>query len=141
MQFWLPFLKSFFTERQKSFCPRSDYEAFFWNKNVIISSRQLECIFDNPPQSFRPMLCEIYKPAKRFSTTAEKIQPNVGRRMENYILFRSNIDPRNVTLDMFIAIWTIPLKNFRNRVTWALRMKYLQHCCEQLDEVSIFLFA
>ena len=87
-------------------------QQFFWRKNVKISSGQLECIFDNPPQTFRPMLWNFYKPVKRFSTTAEKIPPNVGRWMENYNLFRSNNDPRNVTLDMFTAICTISLKCF-----------------------------
>ena len=55
---------------------------------------------------------KFYKPAQRFPTTAEKIPPNFGRGMENYNLFRSNNDPRNVTLDMFTAIWTISLKFF-----------------------------
>ena len=138
MQFWLPFLKSIFTERQKSFCSRSHYEAIFWDKNVNISSEQSECIFDNPPRSFRPMLCEFYKPARPFSTTAEKLQPNVGRGMENYNLFRSNNDPRNVTLDIFTAIWTNALKKFHKKATWALRMKCLQHCRERFDEVGFF---
>ena len=130
--------KRIFTERRKFFCSMSDYEALFGTKTFKKSSRQLECIFDNPPQSFRPMLCEFYRPAKRFSTTAEKIPPNVGRRMKNYSLYRSNNDPWNVTLDMFTAIWTIPIKSFHNRATWAIRKKNLQHCRERFDEVGLF---
>ena len=107
-----PSWKVFSRKGKNPFAQGPIMKHFFWDKNVNISSGQLECIFDNPPQSFRPLLCEFYKPVKRFSTTAEKIQPNVGRWMENYNLLRSNNDPRNVTLDMFTAIWTIPLENF-----------------------------
>ena len=103
--------KSIFTEKRKSFSSRSEPEAIFWRKNVKFSSGQLECKFEIQPQNFRPMW-KFYKPAQRFPTTAEKIPPNFGRGMENYNLFRSNNDPRNVTLDMFTAIWTIPLENF-----------------------------
>ena len=105
--------KIIFTERRKSFSSSSESEAFFfWKKNIKFSPGQTECIFDNPPQNFRPMLWKFYKPLKRFSTTAEKIPPNVGRWIETYKLFRSNNDHRNVTLDMFTAIWTISLKFF-----------------------------
>ena len=104
--------KSIFTERRKSFSSRSEFQALFRRKNVKISSGQLECIFDNPPQNFRPMLWKFYKPVKRFSTTAEEIPPNVWRKMETYKLFGSINDPRNVTLDMFTAICTISLKFF-----------------------------
>ena len=111
-----------FTGRQKSFCSRSDYEALFWGKSVKISSGKLECFFDNSPQSIHPTLCEFYKPAKHFSTTTEKSPPNVGRAME-IKLSRSNIDPRNVTLDMFTVVWTSPLNRLHNTATCALRMK------------------
>ena len=112
MQFWLALRKAFSRKGENLFAQGPNMKHFFWRKNVKISSGQLECIFDNPPQTFRPMLWNFYKPVKRFSTTAEKIPPNVGRWMENYNLFRSNNDPRNVTLDMFTAIWTISLKFF-----------------------------
>ena len=102
--------KSIFTERRKSFSSRSEIEALFRRKNVKFFSGQLECIFVNPPQNFRPMLWKFYKHVKRFSKSAEKIPPIVGRWMENYTLFRSNNDPRIVTLDKFTAICTISLK-------------------------------
>ena len=105
--------KIIFTESRKSYSSRSDFEAiFFPRKNVKFSSGQLECIFHNSSQNFRRMLWKFYKPVKRFSTTAEKYLPNVGRWKEKYNLFRSNNDPRIVTLDMFTAIWTISLKFF-----------------------------
>ena len=104
--------KSIFTERRKSFCSRSEYEAIFWEKKHQTFSATNRSIFDNLPQFFRAMFCEFYKHAEWFSTTAKKIPPNVGRWKENYNLFRSNNDPRNVTLDMFTAIWTISLKLF-----------------------------
>ena len=104
--------KSIFTERRKSFSSRSEFQALFRRKNVKISSGQLECIFVNPPQNFRTMLWKLYKHVKRFSKSAEKIPPNVGRWMENYTLFRSNNDPWIVTLDKFTAICTISLKCF-----------------------------
>ena len=50
MQFWLPLRN--FTERRKSFCSRSDYEAFFWDKNVKISPGQLKRIFATPLKVF-----------------------------------------------------------------------------------------
>ena len=138
MQFWLHFPKSIFTERRKTFSSRSHFEAFFWNKNVKIYSGQLECILDNPLQSFRPMLCEFYRPAKQFSTTIERFPPNVGRRKEKYDLFGSDNDPRIVTLDTFTAIWTSSssFKGFHNTATFALKINCLQHCRERLDEVE-----
>ena len=111
---------------------------FFWRKNVKFSSGQLECIFDNPPQNFRPMLCEFHKPAEPFSTTTEKLPPNVGKGMGKYKFCRNNNDPWKLTLDTFTAICSTPLKKFHNRATWALRKKYLRHPRERLDEVAIF---
>ena len=112
MQFWLALRKAFSRKGETLFPQGPNLKQFFWRKKVTFSSGQLECIFHNPPQNFRPMLWKFYKPVKRFSTTAEKVPPNFGRRMEIYKLFGSNNDPRNVTLDMFTAIWTISLKFF-----------------------------
>ena len=112
MQFWLALRKSFSRKGENLFPQVPNLKQVFWRKNVNFSSGHLEWFFDNPPQTFRPMLWKFYKPVKRFSTTAEKFPPNVGRWMENYNLLRSNNDPRNVTLDIFTAIWTIPLENF-----------------------------
>ena len=111
MQFWLALRKAISRKGENLFPQGPNLKQFFWRKNVKFSSGQLECNFENPPQIFRPMW-KFYKPAQRFPTTAEKIPPNFGRGMENYNLFRSNNDPRNETLDMFTAIWTIPLANF-----------------------------
>ena len=111
-QFWLALRKAFSRKGEKLFPQGPKMKQFFLEKDVKFSSGQLDCIFGNPPQTFRPMLWKFYKPVKRFSTTAEKIPPNVGRWIEIYNLFRSKNDHRNVTLDMFTAIWTISLKFF-----------------------------
>ena len=87
-------------------------EQLFLEKKRQIFFGTFRMHFDNLPQNFRSMLWKFHKPVKRFSTTAEKIPPNVGRWMEIYNLFGSNNDPRNVTLDMFTAIWTISSKFF-----------------------------
>ena len=112
MQFWLALRKAVSRKGENLFPQGPNMKQVFLRKNVKFSSGQLECIFHNPPQNFRPMLWKFYKPVKRFSTTAEKFPPNVGRRMEIYELFGSNNDPRNVTLDMFTANWTILIKFF-----------------------------
>ena len=140
MQFW-PALRKAFSRKGETLFPQGpNLKQFFWRKNVKFSSGQLDCIFHNPPQNFRRMLWKFYKPVKRFSTTAEKILPNVGRWKENYNFFRSNDDPRNVTPDMlqFVNLDN-SVKIFHNRDTWGLRMKNLQHCRESFDEVGFFL--
>ena len=139
MQFWLALRKAFSRKGENLFPQGPNLKQFFWRKNVKFSSGQLECNFEIPPQNVRPMW-KFYIPAQRFSTTAEKILPNVGRWKENYNFFRSNNDPRNVTLDMlhFVSLDNF-VKIFHNWDTWALRMKNLQHCLESFDEVGFFL--
>ena len=112
MQFWLALWKAFSRKGENLFLQGPNLKQVFWRKNVNFSSGHLEWFFDNPPQTFHPMLWKFYKHAEWFWTTAKKNPPNVGRWNENYNLFRSNNDPRNVTLDMFTAIWTISLNFF-----------------------------
>ena len=138
MQFWLALWKAFSRKGENLFPQGPNMKQVFLRKNVKFSSGQLECNFEIPPQNVRPMW-KFYIPAQRFPTTAEKIPPNVGRWIKNYNLFRSNNDQRNVTLDMFTAIWTISLKFFTVEPFGALTMKYLQHCRERFDEVGFFL--
>ena len=99
-------------------------KQLFWEKKRQIFFGTIRMHFDNAPQNFRPVLWKFYKPVERFSTTAEKIPPNVGRWMKIYNLFRSNNDPRNVTLDIlhFVNLDNF-VKIFHNRATWAPRMK------------------
>ena len=104
--------KSIFTERRKSFCSMSEYEAIFFGEKTSIFLRDKENAFLITRLKISVRCENFTKLLSDFRRRPKKFPPNFGRGMEIYILFRSNNDPRNVNLDMFTTIWTISLKFF-----------------------------